>query len=311
MRYFKGTWIVATGFVCAMTAGQVIAQENQGNPSPAPAVANPTNLGADSAHTTPQQAAAPVVDPQAAAQDAADGKSPTPAANSTQSSSAQSANQNSTPAGTSQDFPPPQRQEPGIAGGAQRGGGPASLGANVISSSDGQGIVVARIRPGTPADQMGLRPRDRILSLNGQPVVAVDEFIAAIRGMNVGEEVQLSIDRGGEAQNLGGRLEALREAIASSNGPVRNLAERTRGALGRDRGERVSIDAGPVGVNVQAGYEDGSSGRRSSADVDARISRLEQQIDRLTREIEQLRSGASGASPAEQPGGVGSQPATR
>ena len=307
MRYFKRSWIGMVGLVCAVGASAAMAQQNEPSSPPPP---NATNLGGpDATHTTSQQAAAPVVDPQTAVQDAAQGKPPAATAGGTQNNSVQNQNQNTT--GSGQQFPAPARYGSSNTTGSQGAGGRASLGANVVSSNDGQGVIVSRIRPGTPAAQMGLQPRDRIVSLNGQPVVAVDEFIAAIRGMNIGDEVQLSIDRGGETRNVGGRLEALREAIATGDGPVRNLAERTRSMLARDRDERVSVDAGPVGVNVQAGYEDGGSGRRGSADVDARISRLEQQIERLTREIEQLRTGANPGSATGPSGGVGSQPTTR
>ncbi len=282
-----GVMLVATGLAIAQenansgaaTSPQDAGAIGAGSNSPSSAT-NPPDLPPATGTSTPQQAAAPVIDPQAAAQNAGQDQSPA--------------------SGVGQDFPAPQRDE--SAAGARRNE-KASLGVNVVSSNDGQGVIVSRVRPGTPADRMGLQPRDRILSLNGQPVVAVDEFIAAIRGLNVGEEAQLSIERGGEAQNIVGRLEALREAIAAGDGPVRNLAERTRGILGRERGERASVEAGPVGVNVQTGYEDpGLSVAVGSRDVDARITRLEQQIERLTQEIQQLRNSRGSQEPESQPG---------
>jgi hypothetical protein len=178
------------------------------------------------------------------------------------------------------------------------------LGVNIVESEDGQGVSVARTQPGTPADKMGLQPRDRIISLNGQPVSSVDQFISAIRGMNPGDQIQLSIDRGGNTQNLGGRLEALRDRIASGQGPVGNMIGRARDFV-RDR-DMVNDSRG----TLQTNYEEGISARPSS-DLEARLSRLEQQMDRLTREIEQLRSSPSslqpstGAQPGTQPGGTG------
>jgi len=177
------------------------------------------------------------------------------------------------------------------------GRGGASLGVNVVASDDGQGVVVARTRPGTPADQMGLRPSDRILKLNGQPVGSVEEFIGAIRAMNVGDQVELSIDRGGNAQNLAGRLEALRDRLASGEGPVGNAINRARDFV-REQGDRINDSRD----SRQASYEEGISGR-SSSDLEARLTRLEQQMERLTRELEQLRTSPGSLQPS-----IGTQP---
>jgi len=320
MRYIVRNWLVAAGLACLVVASAaiVVADENQSGASNTPVATDPANVTQpDSGQTTPQQAAAPVHDPQAAAQNAAEGKSPTPAANNIQSNNgAQRQNSNAaspkpSAGAATQEWPAPQRYESGRTTGSENGRSGASLGVNVVGSDDGQGIIVSRIRPGTPADRMGLRPRDRILTLNGQPVVSVEEFVSAIRGMGVGEDVQLSIDRGGDTRNIGGKLDTLRDAIAAGEGPVRNLAERAREILGRERDERVGIAAGP-GVNVQAGFQDdGQSATRGSSDVDARIARLEQQIERLTHEIEQLRSSSNAASAAGQPTPSALQPATR
>jgi PDZ domain len=215
--------------------------------------------------TTEQQKRAPVVDPQSATTG-----SPATSTSSTTTASGSDAPQ------TGQ---VPQRYDANRTtgteiGNARRSG--ASLGVNVVTSESGQGVMVARTRAGTPADQMGLQPRDRILTLNGQPVSSVNQFIAAIRGMNPGDQIELSIDRGGNPQNLGGRLEALRERLAAREGPVGNMIGRTRDLM-REQ---------------QASYAEGT-GVRPSGDIEARLSQLEQQVDRLTREIEQLRANPS------------------
>ncbi len=165
--------------------------------------------------------------------------------------------------------------------GRRQGG--ASLGANVVGREDG--IVVARILPGTPAEQMGLRPRDRILTLNGQPLGSVDEFIGAIRGMNPGDQILLSIDRDGNARDLGGKLEAFREAVAVGGGPVGNIIGQARGII-RDRGDRFADNYRGNGENLQANYEERSQAdRQASIDLEARLTRVEQQLSQLTREL--------------------------
>jgi hypothetical protein len=225
---------------------------------------NPSNLPTTTLGTTPEQRKAPVVDPNTTTQ---------------------------TPTNTQQ-WPAPQRYESGRAAGssAESGQGGATLGVNIVSSEDGRGVVVARIRPGTPADQMGLRPRDRIISVNGQPVASIDEFISTIRSMKPGTEVQLSIEREGATRDIRGKLGALREAIAAGEGPVGNIIDRARGFVGGERSSRIR-DSYRSGDNMQTSYEDGSvSGRQPSSDLEARLSRVEQEISQLTRDVSQIRT---------------------
>jgi PDZ domain len=260
-----------------------------------PSATNPTNLPATDSGTTQQQGNAPVVDPQAAGANAAVQSSQDQVGNA-QTTKTQNANPT--------DWPAPQRYSAGRGqgGNAQSAAGGASLGVNIAGSDDGQGIVVLRVRPGTPADQMGLRPRDRILSLNGQPVGAVDEFISAIRGMAAGDQVQLSIDRGGSSRDIGGRLEAFRESIAAGEGPVGNIVGRAREIL-RDQPGRFGESYRTNNENMQTSYEDRGQGGARNSDVEARVARLEQQIERLTQEIHELRNNGS----SSQTGGAAAQ----
>jgi len=171
----------------------------------------------------------------------------------------------------------------------------ASLGVNIISGDNGRGITVMRTQPNTAADRMGLQPRDRIVSLNGQPVESVDDFIGAIGTMNPGDQVELTVERNGNERTIRGTLEAYAESITRFEGPVAQGLNRIRGIIGRDRGPDVAEDRG----NIQTSYEDqgGSSSRSSSGDADARIGRLEQQIDRLNREIQELREAHNSSQP--------------
>jgi len=256
---------------------QAGAQASQ--PGSAPNPSNPPNT---TPGTTPEQSKAPVVDPNANTQ---------------------------TPK-TTQKWPSPQRYEAGRGAGssAESGQGGATLGVNVASSQDNQGVVVARIRPGTPADQMGLRPRDRVISINGQPVASVDEFISTIRGMKPGTEVQLSIDRDGNTREIRGKLGALRDAIAAGEGPVGNIMGRAREFMGRERSGRYGESYRTGNDNMQTSYEEGSpSGRQGSSDLEARLSRVEQQLSQITRDLAELRTAnrsSSIGSPAMQDPGA-------
>jgi membrane-associated protease RseP (regulator of RpoE activity) len=166
---------------------------------------------------------------------------------------------------------------------------------NIISGDNGRGITVMRTQPNTAADRMGLQPRDRIVSLNGQPVDSVDDFIGAIGTMNPGDQVELTVERNGNERTIRGTLEAYAESMTRFEGPVAQGINRIRGIIGRERGPDVADDRG----NIQTSYEDqgGSSSRSSSGDADARIGRLEQQIDRLNREIQELREARNSSQP--------------
>jgi len=180
----------------------------------------------------------------------------------------------------SPDWPAPERYgaaRPGI-NDSQSGQG-ASLGISIIA--DTQGITVMRVYPGTPAQRMGLRPRDRITSVNGQNVDSSDEFIAAIRGMNPNDEVELSIARGDNPTTVRGKLEPFSEARRRA--PIASGEDWTPNPLNRDSGRDNSLQT--------TSYEErNQSGRSQSGDVEARLTRVEQQLDQLTRDITEIRN---------------------
>src|SRR5437667_4600659 len=55
--------------------------------------------------------------------------------------------------------------------------------------------VIGRVKPGSPAARAGLRPRDRILAVNGQPITQMTQFDAAIPASK-GKPITLEIARG-------------------------------------------------------------------------------------------------------------------
>jgi regulator of sigma E protease len=57
--------------------------------------------------------------------------------------------------------------------------------------------VVGEVRPGMPAAEAGLRPRDRVVALDGQPIRTWDEM-AEIISKRAGEPVMLTIERDGQ-----------------------------------------------------------------------------------------------------------------
>jgi hypothetical protein len=178
------------------------------------------------------------------------------------------------------DWPAPERYgaaRPGL-NDSQSGQG-ASLGVSIIA--DTQGITVMRVYPGTPAQRMGLRPRDRITSVNGQNVDSSDEFISAIRGMNPNDEVELGIARGENPTTVRGKLEPFSEARRRA--PIASSEDWTPNPLNRDSGRNSNLQT--------TSYDERSqSGRSQSGDVESRLTRVEQQLDQLTRDITEIRN---------------------
>jgi hypothetical protein len=153
----------------------------------------------------------------------------------------------------------------------------AGLGVNIISDQ-GPGVIVTRVYRGTPADQMGIREGDRITQLNSQDVQSVNEFISRIRNMNPGDEVELEVLRNRDERTVRGELETRQEALLLSNR--------------QQRGQRWQDDRA-----WQTGYQESGTyggvqqqGRTMrGGDYSNRLSSIEQQVYRLSRELEQIR----------------------
>jgi PDZ domain len=183
----------------------------------------------------------------------------------------------------------------------------ASLGVNIVSSENGQGVTVMRIIPNTAAQKMGLHRRDRITSLNGQPVRSVDQFISDIRDMQPGQQVALGIVRNGNKRTVRGQLEGFAESVIQTQGP-NGIHEyrRFQGVIEPNQGNEYSSDESQrESENRQAGYEENEQhSPAASSDVSARISRIEQRIDQLTQQIDRLREAVGPTRLSERPGAL-------
>lgn len=76
-----------------------------------------------------------------------------------------------------------------------------------VSASDVQdygplGAEVVEVVPGSPAEAAGLQVGDRVTSVDGQPVSSTESLVALVRAGRVGEEMELTILRGGQEMTV-------------------------------------------------------------------------------------------------------------
>lgn len=80
-------------------------------------------------------------------------------------------------------------------GKAMESGDPAAIMALLGLSPMSESVRVLRVQDGSAAEQAGLRTNDRILSINGEPVVDPNAVIATIKSSG-GKPVELAVDDG-------------------------------------------------------------------------------------------------------------------
>ncbi|MBW8884288.1 MAG: PDZ domain-containing protein [Planctomycetia bacterium] len=107
---------------------------------------------------------------------------------------------------------PPATETPSITSGAATGGN-ASLGVTLPppGSSAGRaqrGAMIANVKPGSPAEQAGLKAGQMIVGLDGKRIENDDDLIAAIKARQPGQSVELSYHdaAGGQVRTVNVRL---------------------------------------------------------------------------------------------------------
>lgn len=69
-------------------------------------------------------------------------------------------------------------------------------------------LRVIQVSPGSPAERMGIRAGDELLSLNGQTFNSIDAFVEAVGSAPAEQQIQLEIDRNGQNLTQSGQLGA-------------------------------------------------------------------------------------------------------
>lgn len=69
-----------------------------------------------------------------------------------------------------------------------------------------KGVVVAYVRPGSPAAEAGLQELDVITQFKGKEVTTAEELINAIHDSNIGDEITITFVRGNDTRTVTTRL---------------------------------------------------------------------------------------------------------
>ncbi len=70
--------------------------------------------------------------------------------------------------------------------------------ADAFNLSVSHGVVINDVAGKSPADKAGLKPKDVVLAWNGKDVTSSEELTKLVGNSNVGDDVKLSINRGGK-----------------------------------------------------------------------------------------------------------------
>jgi putative serine protease PepD len=78
----------------------------------------------------------------------------------------------------------------------------AWLGVQLAPSEDGAGVRIAGLAAGSPAARAGLRPGDTVTALDGHAVADASELASAIGARRPGDDVRLTVERGGARETV-------------------------------------------------------------------------------------------------------------
>jgi Do/DeqQ family serine protease len=124
-----------------------------------------------------------------------------------------------------------------------------------------QGVLVAAVLKGQPAEKAGVKSGDIIVSIDGHPVKEPNELALAVAGINPGKKVPLGVLRNGKSLSLNVQL-VLREEDKISKMDKASGAAAEEGKSSADSYERFGIKVGNItdASRKEYGIETGVTG---------------------------------------------------
>jgi Do/DeqQ family serine protease len=86
--------------------------------------------------------------------------------------------------------------------------------AQAMNTKHTNGAVIAKVEPGSPADRAGLKTGDLVVSANNVPVRSGTQLRNTIGLTRIGDDVNLTVDRGGSERALSVRVELAQQAAS-------------------------------------------------------------------------------------------------
>jgi len=105
--------------------------------------------------------------------------------------------------------------------------------------------VVGAVLPASPAEQVGIRPGDRLLSVAGRDVATWEQFFVAI-GTKPNRDVALTLRRDGQEVSLTVRPTSQTRYEVGDIGVLPDVSPSIRSVTSGDPGDRAGLEAGDV-----------------------------------------------------------------
>jgi serine protease Do len=163
-----------------------------------------------------------------------------------------------------------------------------------------EGVLVADITEGSPAERGGLKDGDAILSVGGQQVKNVRELLRTVARMKVGQRAPLTVVRAGKQIQLSVEIgerpqeeSGLRGQKSWRGWEVSDLTPEMARRLGMDRGQAVIISS----------VEPGSQADQAGLQVGEPLFEINRQPVRSAKEFAEAASKAKGDALIKTPRG--------
>jgi serine protease Do/serine protease DegQ len=86
-----------------------------------------------------------------------------------------------------------------------------------------EGVAIAAVQPGSPAEKAGLRDHDIVTAMNGRPIHTAPELRARLALTAIGEELELRVLRGGETRTIRVKIAAVQQPSSAEGAGVPQL----------------------------------------------------------------------------------------
>jgi serine protease Do len=90
--------------------------------------------------------------------------------------------------------------------------------ADAFDLSVSKGVVVNDVAEKSPAEKAGLKPKDVILTWNGKTVANSEELTQLVGSSSIGDNIKISVNRGGKNVDLGLQIGERQEPVYSFRG---------------------------------------------------------------------------------------------